>query len=205
MGDSVDNIPGAPGIGPKGAVDLVKKWGSTKNALDHAAEITHKTQRESLLNNRDQVLQSLELATVHCEVPVKLDLKAFEHCDPDRNKAYELFRELEFKALTNEFASSTGSFSTPTSGSGLFDDLPSHTGGDFPASVEARYETITTNAELDRIIRRLFEVQTGSFHVNDKSSNDKSSCYERVAPHGLGIGLGNGDAAYVDLDGWKED
>lgn len=204
MGDSVDNIPGAPGIGPKGAVDLVKKWGSTLNALDHAEEIPHKTQRESLLNNREQVLQSLELATIHCEVPVKLDLKALEHCDPDRKKAYELFRELEFKALTNEFASSTGSFSTPTSGSGLFDDLPSHTGGEFPPSVEAKYETITNNEDIDKLIRRLFEVQTFSFHVNDKSSSDKSSCYEKLPPHGIGIGLGNGEAFYLDLDAWTD-
>src|SRR5437868_11998126 len=98
MGDSVDNIPGAPGIGPKGALDLVLKWGSAKEALDHAEEITHKTQRESLLNNREIVEKSLELATIHCEVPVTLDLKDLEHCDPDRKKAYDLFRELEFRS-----------------------------------------------------------------------------------------------------------
>ena len=75
MGDAVDNIPGAPGIGAVGALKLVQEWGSAEAAMEHAAEIKHKTQRESLLNNQPIIKQSLELATIHCEVPVKLDLK----------------------------------------------------------------------------------------------------------------------------------
>jgi DNA polymerase-1 len=198
MGDSVDNIPGAPGIGPKGALDLVLKWGSAKNALDHAEEITHKTQRESLLNNREIVEKSLELATIHCEVPVKLDLKELEHCDPDRKKAYELFRELEFKALTNEFADYSGASTAPTSGGGgLFDDVPSHTG---PVErVEAKYSKIESRETLDKLIRRLFNAQTWSYHTNDSNSGERSSCYEKVAPEGLAIGLGNGEAFYINF------
>src|SRR2546421_2394465 len=93
MGDSVDNIPGAPGIGAKGALKLVLEFGSAEEAMKNADKVTHKTYRESLQNNQDIMRQSLELATIHCEVPVKLDLKDVEHCDPDRQKAYELFRE----------------------------------------------------------------------------------------------------------------
>src|SRR4051794_17718643 len=55
-GDSIDNIPGAPGIGDKGSVELIKRFGSVENALDHAEEVERKTYRESLLNNRDVVL-----------------------------------------------------------------------------------------------------------------------------------------------------
>src|SRR5919112_2747093 len=65
MGDSVDNIPGAPGIGAKGAVAIVQEWGSALNAMEHADEIKHKTQRESLQNNQHIIKQSLELATIH--------------------------------------------------------------------------------------------------------------------------------------------
>ena len=201
MGDSVDNIPGAPGIGPKGALDLVNKWGSAKNALDHAAEITHKTQRESLLNNRDQVLQSLELATIHCEVPVKLDLKELEHCEPDRQKAYALFRELEFTALTKEFAGQAAaatampSFSGPPSSGGLFDSQPiSNT------AVATNYQIITDRDGLDKLIRRLFEADQWSFLVNDANSNEKASCFSKDAPHGVAIGLGTGEAFYIDLE-----
>lgn len=206
MGDSVDNIPGAPGIGPKGALDLVLKWGSAKNALDNAADITHKTQRESLLNNREQVEISLELATIHCEVPVTLDLEDLAHCEPDRKKAYEIFRKLEFKSLTNEFADLGGGTFVPTrpvpsGGGGLFDNLPSHTGG--PA-VEARYEKVAARADLDTLVRRLFETETFSFHSNDALSNERSSCYEKVAPNGVAIGLGTGEAFYVDLDNFED-
>lgn len=191
MGDSVDNIPGAPGIGAKGALKLVLEFGSAEEAMKNADKVSHKTYRESLQNNQDIIRQSLELATIHCEVPVKLDLKELEHCDPDRQKAYELFRELEFKALMSEFAD-TG---------GLFDDLPSHTGGG--KAVETNYAVITNREELDKLIRRLFEIDQWSFHVNDANSNEKSSCYEKVAPHGVGIGLGTGEAFYIDLDNFE--
>lgn len=206
MGDAVDNIPGAPGIGAVGALKLVQEWGSALNAMEHADEVKHKTQRESLQNNREIISQSLELATIHCEVPVTLDLDDLRHCEPDRKKAYELFRELEFKSLTNEFADGGGSFTAPrqsTSG-GLFDDLPSHTGGDVPPAVEAKYESIRGREELDRLIRRLFEVQKFSIKVNDANSNEKSSCYEKLAPHGLAFGIGNGEAFYIDLDNFGE-
>src|SRR4029077_15286075 len=60
-GDSVDNIPGAPGIGDKGSVEIIKRFGSVEAALDHAAEVEKKTYRESLQNNRDKVLMSKQL------------------------------------------------------------------------------------------------------------------------------------------------
>src|ERR1035437_1678402 len=110
MGDSVDNIPGAPGIGEKGALKLVQEFGSAARALANADKVTHKTYRESLQNHHDLIRQSLELATIHSSVPISLDLKGFERSEPDRKLAYELFRELEFKSLTNEFADSGGLF-----------------------------------------------------------------------------------------------
>ena len=74
MGDSVDNIPGAPGIGEKGALKIILEFGSAEEAMRRADEVTHKTYRESLQNNQELIRQSLELATIHCEVPVTLDL-----------------------------------------------------------------------------------------------------------------------------------
>src|SRR4051812_47053201 len=206
MGDSVDNIPGAPGIGAKGALTLVQQFGSAMAAMEHADEVKHKTQRESLLNNQELIKQSLELATIHCEVPVTLDLDDLKHCEPDRKKAYELFRELEFKSLMNEFAETGAKFTAPrtmTSG-GLFDDLPTHTGGATGEAVEAKYEMVKTGEELDKLIRRLFEVQTFSFQVDDANSNEKSSCYEKLAPHGVAVGFGNGEAFYIDIDNFGD-
>src|SRR6202043_3200129 len=67
-GDSVDNIPGAPGIGDKGSVDLIQRFGSVEQALEHAAEVEKKSYRESLQNNRDNILYSKQLGTIDTDV-----------------------------------------------------------------------------------------------------------------------------------------
>lgn len=196
MGDSVDNIPGAPGIGSKGALKLVLEYGSALEAMERAAEITHKTYRESLQNNQEIIRQSLELATIHTSVPIDLDLNRLKLHEPDRKLAYELFRELEFKQLTNEFSDAAGSADRSTSSGGLFDSLPTHSG----PTTETKYSMIRDRVELDKLIRRLFETPQWSFHVNDSNSNEKSSCYDKLPPLGVAIGLGGGEAVYIDLE-----
>jgi DNA polymerase-1 len=101
-GDSIDNIPGAPGIGDKGSVELIKRFGTVEQALDRAAEIEKKTYRESLLNNREIVLFSKRMATIDCNVPVELDLNAMRAGDPDIATLRQLFSELEFTSLLKE-------------------------------------------------------------------------------------------------------
>jgi DNA polymerase-1 len=103
-GDSIDNIPGAPGIGDKGSVELIQQFGSLDTLLDRAAEVKRKTYRESLENNRDTILLSKELVTIHCEVPLDLDLNAMRTQPPDVNACRQLFTELEFTTLLKELA-----------------------------------------------------------------------------------------------------
>ena len=103
-GDSIDNIPGAPGIGDKGSVELIQQFGSVENVLDHAAEVKRKTYRESLQNNRESVLLSKELVTIHCEVPVELDLEQMRTQAPDVSACRSLFNELEFTTMLKELA-----------------------------------------------------------------------------------------------------
>ncbi|HYH00670.1 MAG TPA: DNA polymerase I [Terriglobales bacterium] len=102
-GDTIDNIPGAPGIGDKGSVELIKQFGTVEATLDRAEEITKKTYRESLLNNRDLVMFSKRMATIDCNVPVELDLDSMVARAPDANAARELFTELEFTSLVKDF------------------------------------------------------------------------------------------------------
>src|SRR5271170_8214743 len=105
-GDSIDNIPGAPGIGDKGAVELIQQFGSVEAALDRASEVKRKTYRESLENNRDTVLLSKELVTIHCSVPLDLNLGEMRTQAPDVNACRALFTELEFTTLLKELAPS---------------------------------------------------------------------------------------------------
>jgi DNA polymerase-1 len=101
-GDSIDNIPGAPGIGDKGSVELIKRFGTVEQALDRAAEVEKKTYRESLQNNRENILLSKKLATIDTDVPLDLDVDAMRAGEPNVESLRELFTELEFTSLLKE-------------------------------------------------------------------------------------------------------
>jgi DNA polymerase-1 len=101
-GDAIDNIPGAPGIGDKGSVELIKRFGSVEAALDRAAEVEKKTYRESLQNNRDNILLSKQLVTIDCQVPIEFDVAAMKVGQPDIDALRGLFTELEFTSLLKE-------------------------------------------------------------------------------------------------------
>ncbi len=105
-GDAVDNIPGAPGIGDKGSVDLILEFGSVEAVLDRAAEVKRKSYRESLEQNRDAVLLSKELVTIDSNVPLELDLGAMQTQPPDLEACRELFTELEFTSMLRDLAPS---------------------------------------------------------------------------------------------------
>src|SRR5581483_3367673 len=104
-GDSIDNIPGAPGIGDKGSVELIRRFGSVEGALDHAAEVEKKSYRESLLNNRDNILLSKQLVTLDRNVGLELDVEAMRAGEPDAEACRKLFTELEFTTLLKDFIS----------------------------------------------------------------------------------------------------
>ena len=101
-GDAIDNIPGAPGIGDKGSVEIIKRFGTVEQALERAAEVERKTYRESLLNNRDTILFSKSLATIDTNVPIELDVEAMRAGEPDVDALRALFTELEFTSLLKE-------------------------------------------------------------------------------------------------------
>ncbi len=101
-GDAIDNIPGAPGIGDKGSVEIIKRFGTVEQALEHAAEVEKKTYRESLLNNRETILFSKSMATIDTNVPVELDVAAMRVGEPDVDALRALFTELEFTSLLKE-------------------------------------------------------------------------------------------------------
>ncbi|MGH9767052.1 MAG: DNA polymerase I [Blastocatellia bacterium] len=103
MGDAVDGIPGAPGIGEKGAVSLLAEFDTVENALANWEQVKKKTYRESLRDHAEQLRLSRELARIDLNVPVKLDLEALIVEEPDQKLAYELFNELEFAHLKQEF------------------------------------------------------------------------------------------------------
>ena len=137
MGDTSDNIPGVPGVGPKTALKLIAEYGSVEKVLEHIPEVKGKSLKEKLENNKEQALLSKELATICTEVPgLELDLAAYA-LKPLEEKARTMMADLEFRNFFQQFAqimgeapalvnednrSAAGNVSNTVSGSGTVAD-----------------------------------------------------------------------------------
>lgn len=106
-GDASDNIPGAPGIGDKGARDLILRFGSVEAALEQASAVERKTYRESLQNNRERILLSKKLATIDTSVPIECRLDQFALQPPDLDALRRIYQELEFTSFLKELPGAT--------------------------------------------------------------------------------------------------
>ncbi|HEX8688423.1 MAG TPA: DNA polymerase I, partial [Pyrinomonadaceae bacterium] len=182
MGDSVDNIPGAPGIGSKGAVQIVKQFGSVEAALDRWEEVKHKTYRESLRANRELILQSKDLATIRTDVNIKLDLDRLRCKAPDRAAAYKLFRELEFQTLTREFSDAASEV-------------------DFGAAAKV-YLRVRRAEELESLARKLWDVDHWSFAVSDSTpagAGQQVSVRDAQPPTGISVSYAPNTAHFIDF------
>ncbi len=187
MGDSIDNIPGAPGVGPKGAVQLIQEYGSIEGALEHWEEVKHKKYRESLRDNADLIRKSRELAQIRTDVEIHLDLDQLERRPPARAAAYELFRELEFTNLTNEFAD--GATATARVAS------------------QRTYSLLRNKAELDALVQRLWEAESIGLALTNSTEPGAGQQYSTRDEHGArGIAFSSaaGNSAFLDLDAFAE-
>jgi len=198
MGDAIDNIPGAPGIGSKGAVQVITQFGSIEEALKRWEEVKHKTYRESLRDNADLIRQSRELARIRLDVEVDLDLNQILARPPDRAAAYELFKELEFSALTREFADAASA-------------APEGTGE------QLNYKIIDSRVALDSLIRSLWDAESVGIAIADSTPNRPADKGEESAPQldqqgvidyeiaeGIAFSTAAGSAAFVDFNKFAE-
>jgi len=101
QGDSADNFPGCPGVGPKTATQLVNQFGSIEEMLERTSEIKGKL-REKVENAIEDIKMSKFLATIRTDVPIELDLQKLQVCDPDEEKLLDIFTDLEFKSLADK-------------------------------------------------------------------------------------------------------
>jgi DNA polymerase-1 len=184
MGDSVDNIPGAPGIGAKGAVQIIQQFGSIEAALSGWESVKHKTYRESLRDNADLIRQSRELARIKIDLDVELDLEQIKARTPDRAAAYELFRELEFSALTREFVDAAEVR---------------------PAQVETarEYRLVQTSADLETLIKSLWNAERVGVAIADSTppgAGEQECAVDLEAARGIAFSTSANVSAYVDLE-----
>lgn len=186
MGDSIDNIPGAPGVGPKGAVQIIQQFGSIENALEHWEEIKHKSYRESLRSNAELIRKSRELAQIRTDLDVQLDLNQLERRPPDRAAAYELFRELEFTTLISEFAD--GALATGK------------------VRGERKYSIVRNRSELDALTQQLYSAEHIGVAILNSSppgAGQQASTHDGSA-HGIALASHAEVSAFIDLDSFAE-
>ena len=104
VGDTSDNVPGVKGIGEKGAQKLLGDYGDLQTILARASEVTAKRTREALIAQADMARLSRELVTIHCDVPVTVEIDALRAGEPDYPALVRISTELEFASLARRFA-----------------------------------------------------------------------------------------------------
>jgi DNA polymerase I len=187
MGDTVDNIPGAKGIGEKGATELIQKYGSVEKALDHADEVSNKRYREALQQQRDQVLMSKQLATIATDVPLELDLHALERREPDASALAALYRELGFNSLLKELSASAVAASAP---------VVSETGE------KAHYAQLANAAEFREYLAKLPAKQPLAVWLSlDLGQRESEGFGTRIAAIEASSGAGEGRSVWADEKG----
>lgn len=103
-GDSSDNVPGVPGIGPKGAVALLKEFGDLDNLVGHLDSIKKESVRKAIVEHQQELELSKKLVTIDCNVEMGVSFAQLERQEPDAPRLLRLFRELEFASLADQFA-----------------------------------------------------------------------------------------------------
>ena len=139
MGDSIDNIPGAKGIGEKGAKELIRRFGSAEAALERAKEVEGKRYREALENSREAVVMSKQLAVIDTAAPVKLVLDDLRASAPDVEALRALYAELGFTSLLRDLPAAT----TPASQAAQSDSAALES----PAALKKYLSSIPRGAE----------------------------------------------------------
>jgi DNA polymerase-1 len=139
VGDTSDNVAGVPGIGKKGAVDLITQFGGLDAMLERLSELKPK-QREALSTHRSDALRSRELVTIRTDVPLDVDFEALRYRGASRERCYELFTRLAFRTLVNDYA--------PTAD-----------------TIEKDYSLVTVAPELDALIEELRRAGEFAFRV----------------------------------------
>jgi len=200
-GDTIDNIPGAPGIGDKGSVEIIKRFGTVEQALDRAAEVEKKTYRESLLNNRDIILFSKSMATIDTNVPVEFNVEAMRAGEPDVTLLRQLFTELEFTSLLKELLPEVqmaethyAEAQTAADVEAILDSVAEH--GSLAIAVELG-QTESLPVTEEEIVEE--EPPEAMLPLTDASSEDPSAATETVSRR-IAVSAAGGSAAIVKLD-----
>ena len=197
-GDSVDNIPGVPGIGVKTAVVLLEHFGDLETLLQRCDEIPQKGRREKMMANIDNARLSLELVTLKTDVEVEVPLEDIAVADPDIDVLFDFLEEMQCRTLTNRVRAALGEGETD----GLRKD---DTKSEFESPAEkslpdnvtfdkSKYECVQTVERLEHWIKRCFEVP--AIAVDLETDSLDSAAANMV---GVCLAVADNEACYIPL------
>jgi DNA polymerase-1 len=180
MGDSVDNIPGVPKVGPKTAAKWLKQYGTLENLIEHADEIKGKI-GENLRNHLSELPLSKALTTIKCDIPVHYSLEDLKCKGADLSKLKALVKKLGFSTWLRQLEAE-----------GL--DAANDETNTVPDPIETDYQVILTASELDNWLKRLEQADLFAFDTETSSLD-----YSQAEIVGVSFAITAGEAAYVPL------
>ncbi|QQA43465.1 DNA polymerase I [Pelagovum pacificum] len=194
-GDSVDNVPGAPGIGIKTAALLINEFGTLEELLDRAEEIKQPKRRQTLIEKREQIELSKRLVQLDCDTPLTFTIDDLEVREPDAERLLAFLAEMEFRTITKRIADKLGveaPVMQETSAAPAAADEPD--GPDALPFDHAKYEHVADAAALQRWIDRIREVGHVSVDTETTSLNEM-----RAELVGISLSVDAGAACYIPL------
>lgn len=188
MGDTADNIPGAPGVGPKTAMKLISEYGSIEGLFEHTSELKGRL-KEIIENNRGQIELSKKLATIELDVPVDLNEEDLVLEAPDTEKLKSVFNELEFRTMATEILQAAEkqprkqepelmpAYGTEAAQGTLFGENPQSAAADISTidSVPHVYTLIDTEEELREFAAKLMTMKEFCFDSETTGINPLDS------------------------------
>ncbi len=211
MGDSSDNVPGCPGVGPKGAEKLIADFGTIEGVYENINTLKGK-QKQNMIDFKEQVLLSKKLVTIETKVPIEFDEKALEYEKPNAEKIKELFQRLEFRNLVNRVLG-TGTTTTTTTTKkqapapvqGSLFDMFETTGNAVAEEPEedlksiktekVEYNLVQTDEEIDKLLEILLKQNEVCFDTETTSLTIHSA--QLV---GLALSVSKGKAYYIPFN-----
>lgn len=191
-GDSVDNVPGAPGIGIKTAALLINEFGSLEDLLDRAEEIKQPKRRQTLIDKREQIEMSKRLVQLDCDMELGFDLEELEVRDPKAENLLEFLSKMEFTTLTKRIAGQMGvdapAAVTPVA------QTTDVMAPEAPSFAEADYSCVCNAEELVKWVRAIRE--RGWVAVDTETTGLNDMLVDLV---GISLCVEAGKACYIPL------
>ena len=190
-GDSVDNVPGAPGIGIKTAALLINEYGDLDALLERAGEIKQPKRRQTLIDHADQIRLSRELVKLDENTPLDFTLEDLEVRDPDADQLLGFLAEMEFRTLSKRVAEVLGKEAPTIAEAPVAADAPA--AADVPFDAEL-YEHVSDTAALQAWIDRIYEF--GYVAVDTETTGLDDMVAQLV---GVSLCVEPGKACYIPL------